>query len=199
MRLRELREPQAVLGADLVLEFSPAGDFALVVYPDGTTPVVVQRGDRPDRAALLARYERMRTGQDPDYVIVPRRTLEWTNRVSQDQVVWIDVSKFDRDWRQDPYAYVGPGGQFGIVNALGNRYDQFGRWFDRGLPIEMPEVGIADRGGVYFKNGRHRFAWMRDHGVHALPVAVSPEDVAELTRRCGTGERTTRLPSRHGE
>jgi hypothetical protein len=56
----------------------------------------------------------------------------------------------------------------------------------------MPHVALADEGYIVFSDGRHRFAWLRDHGVRALPVTVSPDIEVEVRRRFGTKSRISR-------
>ncbi|WP_375234404.1 plasmid fertility inhibition factor family protein [Burkholderia pseudomallei] len=61
-------------------------------------------------------------------------------------------------------------------------------------PIFIPTVSMAD-GTVSFTDGRHRFAWLRDHGLRALPVEVD-QDSVETCRTCfGTTERVGRFDS----
>lgn len=114
------------------------------------------------------------------------RILEWQEvRISPDwnlppdAVVWIDVAKLERNWcRQDKY--VGPRGS---GDAIGDRYARFGEWIRHGQPIDMIVVAIDTDGNISFSDGRHRFAWLRDHGVVALPVQTSPE-CADAILRC---------------
>lgn len=72
------------------------------------------------------------------------------------------------------------------------RYWGFGEWLAERRKVWMPDVGLSD-GHISFNDGRHRFAWLRDHGVRALPVTVSPRIEAEMERRFGTKSRTSRL------
>lgn len=105
-------------------------------------------------------------------------------------VVWVDVARLDASWAKDT-CYVGPGGQDGI----GRRYAAFGEWLAEGNgPVEMSEVGIGGWGNVAFGNGRHRFSWMRDHGVTALPVVTYAEDAEVFAEKFATTERKTIIP-----
>lgn len=106
-----------------------------------------------------------------------------------DAIVWIDITKLDRSFQQDTGFYVGPGGEGGIDD----RYDRFGEWLAQGIPVKMPEVGLNWRGEIGFGNGRHRYAWMRDHGAKALPVTVPAEEADDIRRRFGTRLRATVL------
>jgi hypothetical protein len=121
--------------------------------------------------------------------------IEWT-ALYPDPVVWINVMKLDASWRHDATYYVGRGAA-GPGNAKPSKYNRFGKWFSEPHPaVWMPDVGLTD-GIVRFSDGRHRFAWLRDHGVRVLPVTVSPEIEAEMRRRFGTKSRRSGL-SRKG-
>ena len=56
---------------------------------------------------------------------------------------------------------------------------------------------IADRtfthDKVEFTDGRHRFAWLRDHGLQALPVDVGAESDISFRARFETHLRAGRL------
>lgn len=121
--------------------------------------------------------------------------IEWTP-LYPDPVVWISVVKLDASWRHDVTYYVGKYAT-GPGNAQPSRYNRFGKWFAEAHPaVWIPHVGLID-GNISFSDGRHRFAWLRDHGVRVLPVTVSPEIGAEVRRRFGTKSRRSRL-SRKG-
>lgn len=107
--------------------------------------------------------------------VPPRRGPGYT-------VVWVDVRKIDASWSRD-YVYVGPGGEGGT----GRRYAGFGQWLTtRDTPVEMSELGVGAQGWIVFTNGRHRFSWMRDHGVRALPVLVPEDEAEQITKKYGT-------------
>lgn len=87
-----------------------------------------------------------------------------------DPVVWIEPAKLDVVWRLS-HDWVGPGG---VPGGLCDRYAKAGRWFAAGNITDMCQIWISkDR--IEFNDGRHRFAWLRDHGVAAIPVQISPE------------------------
>ena len=123
----------------------------------------------------------------------PYGRLRWRRRYYGDRVIWIDMQLFEASWRHDP-DYVGYGG----LNGIEGRYEQFGQWLDARFPgpVWMPEVGLGDDEFVGFSDGRHRFAWLRDHGVRSLPMATSRDEIAKLTLRFGTKSRTSWLPAR---
>lgn len=83
-------------------------------------------------------------------------------------VVWIEVGKLDESWQQSS-DYIGAGGSGA---AIGNRYEKFGEWLVLGKPVGIPSIGLADD-KIEFIDGRHRFAWFRDHGLMQMPVHVN--------------------------
>ncbi|MHB8847258.1 MAG: hypothetical protein ACYC43_02320 [Burkholderiales bacterium] len=106
----------------------------------------------------------------------------------QDVVVWVSVPALDAAWMLDINFYIEPGGKGA---AIEDRYNQFGVWFmGSPNPLELPVVGIED-GIVSFTDGRHRFAWLRDHGMLAIPVQVLANQAYEFEQRFGVTERTS--------
>ena len=101
--------------------------------------------------------------------------------------MWVSVAKFEASWKKNREQYVGPGGS-GV--AIEGRYEKFGAWIERGEGVWIPWVGL-ERGEIYFTDGRHRFAWLRDHGVHSVPIDVDPEIADEIRKRFGTTERAS--------
>lgn len=100
--------------------------------------------------------------------------------------VWVSVSKLDEAWKFDHEFYIGAGGSGASIDS---RYEDFGAWLVSAPGcIELPVAGIED-GVVSFSDGRHRFAWLRDHGVQAMPVQVLPEQAQEFQKRFGVTER----------
>ena len=101
-----------------------------------------------------------------------------------DPIIWISVAKLDKSWKRDGGFYIG---KFARGNGATSRtkYKRFGEFFRGGRSVWMPHIGIS-AGHVSFTDGRHRFAWLRDHGVRALPVTVSPGNIVEVKRRFGT-------------
>jgi hypothetical protein len=129
--------------------------------------------------------------------------IRWTVEVPPPHIeipanpwVWIDVARLDAAWRGSGQ-YVGlcgqalPGG-----NAMPERYERFGLWLNGRDDVHMPFVSL-DGEGVSFTNGRHRFAWCRDHGVAALPVEVCEAERAAFAERFGTESRVSQaeIPS----
>ncbi|MEX3671619.1 hypothetical protein [Paraburkholderia phenoliruptrix] len=116
--------------------------------------------------------------------------LVWTHRIPADPIVWASVSSIDASWRHNKNLYIGPGGKGG----QNDRYVRFGKWLESNShrAIEVPELGLS-RGEVAFSNGRHRFAWFRDHGLVDMPVAVDPAIVESFRVRFGSPQRVARL------
>lgn len=63
----------------------------------------------------------------------------------------------------------------------------------------MAEAGL-NLGALSFVNGRHRFAWMRDHGATAIPICVDEEQASEIQFLLGSALQICRvaLPWREG-
>jgi hypothetical protein len=100
-------------------------------------------------------------------------------------IVWVDVAKLDASFKFDRGFYVGPQGS---ENGIAGRFDT---WVKGGEPVEMSEVGFGARGNVTFTNGRHRYAWMRDHGAEAIPVVTETSRAKEFVEQFGTSLRQT--------
>jgi hypothetical protein len=101
--------------------------------------------------------------------------------VEPDETVWISVAKLDVSWRKNRAQYIGHGGSGRVI---GDRYKKFGIWFEQGEPVQIPWVGLED-GEICFTNGRHRFAWLRDHGLKSMPIDVDPAVAGEMRKRFG--------------
>lgn len=103
-------------------------------------------------------------------------------------VVWVDVAKVDASFKLDRNFYVGPKGS---ANAIAGRYERFGEWLKAGEPVAMSEIGLGYRDIITFTNGRHRFAWMRDHGAKAVPVVTEASRAKEFVAMFGSNLRRT--------
>jgi len=116
---------------------------------------------------------------------------EWQARGrlnSGDATVWIDVVRLEVCWPRD-YLYIAKG-------APDHRwgYEKFGRWLSQAtVPVEMPHISIDETNQIHFTNGRHRFAWMRDHGAKALPVTICDREAGVLSELAGTELRECRI------
>ncbi|WP_408580452.1 plasmid fertility inhibition factor family protein [Burkholderia cepacia] len=101
------------------------------------------------------------------------------------------MDSLDTVWRDAP-EYVGREGRGSVQDGKYEAVGAFLRCTIGPRAIIIPTISIAD-GTVSFTDGRHRFAWLRDHGLRALPVEVD-QDSAETCRTCfGTTERVGQL------
>jgi hypothetical protein len=122
---------------------------------------------------------------------IPGR-LRWKRQWFDCRVVWVDVALLDQSWREGHQRIVEPGG------GTDGLYERFGCWLARtSLPIGMPLVNLNEATGnaISFTDGRHRFAWLRDHGVKSLPVITSPEEALTIREQFGTKSRVSWLPA----
>jgi len=102
--------------------------------------------------------------------------------------VWVSVDKLDKSWKLDP-CYLSP-----AVAKNAYRYRRFGEWIAcRSGEVHMSHVHL-DGDAIGFTDGRHRFAWFRDHGVRFLPITTSPDEASEIKRFFGTKSRNSVLP-----
>jgi len=114
---------------------------------------------------------------------------------SRELVVWVDVDKFDEEWkRTNPETYIGKGG---TGHTISNRYGRFQEFLKTGEAVEMPEVGLTpeDLGipiRLGFTNGRHRFAVLRDMGLKSIPVSVDRKQFEKMSLLFG-GEEPRKL------
>lgn len=116
--------------------------------------------------------------------------------VELDPVVWTSVDQLERAWRGTE-GYVGPGG---VPSDQPEKYEVVGRFLCESagkIDLFVPTVSFND-GKVEFTDGRHRFAWLRDHGLTALPVEVGAERETAYRRCFETDLRVGRLNSKLG-
>ena len=122
------------------------------------------------------------------------RKIIWIKqwKVRTDVIVWVNIAKLDRLWRHEEGYYIGREAKEDY--AMPGRYRGVRTWLEtQSRPMQMPHCGPYD-GIVGFTDGRHRFAWMRDHGVKTMPITTSRSDRAELSNLCGSRSRGCRLP-----
>ena len=62
-------------------------------------------------------------------------------------------------------------------NRISNRYKKFEEFLKNANNIEASEVSVSEDGRVGFTNGRHRYAYLRDNGIEAIPVAMSRKSI----------------------
>ncbi len=121
---------------------------------------------------------------------VPPRQARAAMASGSEIVVWVDVAKIEAGWRKDRDMYIGPGG---TGNVIGQRYPRFDMWMADRLPVEMSEISLGHNNIPAFTNGRHRWAWMRDHGAVAMPVVSDAAQAAEFLKLYGTDQRQTTI------
>lgn len=108
--------------------------------------------------------------------------------------VWISVQKLDAAWQLSTGDYIGAGG---TGAAIEDRYNEFGEWIistGGREHVEMPILGL-DEDSVSFTDGRHRFAWLRDHGVLAIRIEVESEQQKEFETHFGSADRHSIITS----
>lgn len=108
-----------------------------------------------------------------------------------ESVILVDPVRFDALWRQSDQ-YIDNVGKDPSGRADGDRYARFGRFFFdqilRGKPLRLPEVFLVEQAGqhrIRFHNGRHRTAWLRDHGIRLLLLRCSVAEVTAWERLVG--------------
>ena len=106
--------------------------------------------------------------------------------IDPDPVVWLDVARVEASFRRNPGHYVGIGGS-GVGQS--SRYGHVGRFIQTGHPVYMPHLSVDGDDAVSFTDGRHRFAWVRDHGARAVPVTTYLEVASRLEEIFGTSLR----------
>jgi hypothetical protein len=114
-------------------------------------------------------------------------TWDWRRRYG---IVWVSIPKVDASWKEDQ-GYVPP--QAVGSDGLAWRYARFGKWLlssKQQRRVEMPVVGYSGKPCcIGFEDGRHRFAWLRDHGVAAMPMCVYLDHVDIVAAKFGAAER----------
>src|SRR5262245_54995891 len=115
-------------------------------------------------------------------VVIPSWYLERGHKL-----VGLKVEPFDAAWSKEADVYVGLNG-LTKEGRTAHRYIGFKNWLTRRDPTEdhviAAVVGVYEDGRVCFENGRQRFAFLRDHGVKIMPVAMETGQI-ENARRYG--------------
>jgi hypothetical protein len=93
--------------------------------------------------------------------------------------VWVSVSKVDRYWSRDSGYYLGP-----ETCKKEPLYWRFDEWIKTHREVWMPVLSLVEH-RISFTNGRHRFAWFRDHGLKEMPVITDRGYGATLRRAVG--------------
>lgn len=116
--------------------------------------------------------------------------IEWVvSRGENYPLVWVSVCLIEEKWRQDVSDYIGAGGS---GKAIENRYQRVGMRFREGSQMHAPVMCLDECGRPSFTDGRHRFAWVRDHKAEAIQVVVPPEELQRFAFLYGTVLRRSR-------
>ena len=121
------------------------------------------------------------------------RVIKWrVPSLRKQEILWVDVVKFDALWRGD-FVYIEPGGK----GSRHGRYQRIGEWIMAGNDVGMPDIAgdeyLASNGTMGFGNGSHRFSWIRDHGCKAMPAIIEEDDCTNIKRLVSTDERVCRV------
>jgi hypothetical protein len=98
---------------------------------------------------------------------------------STHRLVTVDVAKLNRAWKSTGEHYIGLNGHGATIGRL----KRFKSWLreNPGKAIEASVVYLTDeRNWVWFHDGRHRFAVLRDLGYRKIKVAVRREQAAQV-------------------
>lgn len=123
--------------------------------------------------------------------MVRYRTIRWKDQWGLGEpVVWLDVAKADSAWRRDVGFYIPAG-----APEHRDRYEKFGEWLLRANRVVWMPTAVLFRGRLDFTDGRHRFAWLRDHRAEAIPVTTDRTRnwAQRLEAKLGTPLRVTRI------
>jgi hypothetical protein len=126
-------------------------------------------GDKPQLHADHLITEE--AAQSKPQFVLPKRA-----EAAGDQMVTVDIGKFDAGFAKDPQ-YIGEGKE-----DVPGRRAAFEEYEKTGKPVETPEVSVSPDGKVTFINGRHRYAVLRDRGEEAMPMAMSEESIANARK-----------------
>lgn len=108
---------------------------------------------------------------------------------SDDTPIWVDLTKLDFYWQHNP-GYIGLAG---TGATIGGRYRKFGEWITKREKIHYVSLNYSKYGYIDFSDGRHRTAWLRDHGVVAIPILTDIESKQWLLEHCGSDLRESIL------
>lgn len=134
------------------------------------------------RGARLEFY--LAKGSVPSAMVMEDVQMTWNETprgmLDDEVLLWLDIEKVNASFAKDRNFYVdGPSSK----NAIGKRYDEFGEWLRRGIPVNPPEVHLNSWDEISFGNGRHRYAWMRNNGETRMPFVVPKEQADEIRKR----------------
>lgn len=97
-------------------------------------------------------------------------------------LVMVDPRKLDAAWSADS-DYLPPGDE-GPSEIRGRR-SGFAEFLKKGKPVQASRVSLQNDGSVYFVDGRHRFAVLRDRGAARVGVMVKRSQAKKFRQRFG--------------
>lgn len=148
--------------------------------PPGTRPGLFL-GKRPEPPTLGQVEANLGVRFKPSYAA----------KLHKDVTVIVDPAKLDAALAADSNFYVAKGG---TGAAIAGRYQAFQGFLAKAratfgkakqIAIEMARMALDVFGGVNVRDGRHRFAVLRDEGAKAIPVSVPRADAVEFRLRYG--------------
>lgn len=99
------------------------------------------------------------------------------DKMSGNILTEVSVEKLDKELKKQRDMYVGYKG----ANGSGYRYDRFKRYLSTGQPINATSISLRrEHDGTIstiVKDGRHRFAVLRDMGFQKLPISISKDSI----------------------
>tara|TARA_Y100000310_G_scaffold28395_1_gene27033 strand:- start:6624 stop:7037 length:414 start_codon:yes stop_codon:yes gene_type:complete len=113
-----------------------------------------------------------------------------TTCLADEVVIESDVAKIEASYRRSGPHYVGFNGirpfitaspDFGIKAQMMNQscYKRFMEFLERKEEaVLIPEMGVDEIYGAYVRDGRHRFAVLRDLGLRTIPIRVKKTNAA---------------------
>lgn len=113
-------------------------------------------------------------------------------QASGEKIVKIDVQKFDKSWAADEGFYVAAGGK--SASTVPGKYSNAQKLLKSGKQIEMPEVNLGPGGVPSFKDGRNRFAALRDAGVKQIEVSVPADEAQKFKDMFGSNIKPGEVP-----
>ncbi len=116
--------------------------------------------------------------------IKARMSLSDWDIVSGAKLCDVDVDKLDKELKKDKEMYVG----FEGYNGSRDKYNSFVNYLRTNQGIYAPRLYLSreDNGEIstHIRDGRHRFAVLRDRGFEKMPIAVDKNSI-ELAREIG--------------
>jgi len=110
-----------------------------------------------------------------------------------DAVVWVDLARADAIWQLDNL-YIPAG-----APDHRPKHEKFESWLIKATErVEMAHVAVSEGNSLSFTNGRHRFAWMRDHSAQAVPFTIWKGQARRLAKLVGTSLKVCEVKSPAG-